>query len=657
MLNKALLILFVLTILLVLMLNYRGFTKKQRETFTSEKDILQDLEVLENTIIEGYFKGTGNELYKFNLDNLEIIFDYKNPKTGLQVNLENIKKNIELPLIKDKLYTFKLAIYPLDNLLLFLFKEEKGEYKLLTILKHSSFSKENQKLITKDYIRTTVQKNDQNLENLKDELFKLSSNNKYLSVNADKIQFLNRNELDDKKTTIWNIEKSGKRPIYTIRNIVNNLFLSIKNGILGLDSVMNSQSRFYIIKNNKNYVIINENGYVLNVEKLEQSNTISETKCEPIENIGNWLTYNSVINLVNGKNLYLSGNINVKYNLTNTSVVYVDELATKELIQWVVEDYFGIKKGVYIKNNDDVYLKNNGKYLQIIKGNNSPSNSGFEISLGDAKNDNSKWVIRNVSLDRLFRNKTEIYFYHPKMNVYLYSTNNLFKVLDKDKLEVIGDKQNYKWKFDIVSSEKMKNLIDDVDYFKFTNDKNYFEIKEKEWRKLLEKENEITKKNLNKYNELVENEKKLLERMNYVQNEISNIEKEKCPPRKVCLEKVHYDCIRKPSKKTKKDNKLYDVVYIKTKEENGDHYVNSDSLKKCMTINDYDIEKSEYIKTKKFVPKKGAKLEITDFNLNEFPEYNDLVSIESIPDDKKIIDFKINELPGFERLKLKSSYK
>ena len=60
-----------------------------------------------------------------------------------------------------------------------------------------------------------------------------------------------------------------------------------------------------------------------------------------------------------------------------------------------------------------------------------------------------------------------------------------------------------------------------------------------------------------------------------------------------------------------------------------------------------------YFKRYKFVIKKGAKTKLTDFSLDDFPEAKDYISIEDIPLEKKISDFKISELPGFNKLQLK----
>jgi hypothetical protein len=669
MVNITLIILFVCILALFLCnrINKEHFEapKKGEATITKSEplNIKQDLEILENKVIKGsFYNETGFNTVDIALNKLEIVFNFMDKSKGFSVKVDNKIFTKALELKKNTLYSFEILIYPLNNLCIILLNSGGNEYNVLYILRDSTFSKQSQKLTITNLKSYNLQKNEFNLLDSSNELFKLyGSSNKYLNVENNIIQLLDKVQLGDKKSIIWNIEK--QRGYYTINNIVNNLYLSIKNNKLTLDSVSDKNSRFYIIENNKDskrLIVINENLMVLNLANLEQSNSVKEIRYEKVENIGNWITYGSGLNIVNDRNQYLSGNINLMYNQTNTPIVFTDDLGQKELIQWIVEDYFNKRLGFYLKEHDEIYLKNNGKYLQILKGNNSPSNSGFEVSLGDKKNDNSKWILKHTpnSIERLVKKADQIYLYHPKMNVYLYSGTSQFKVLDQSKMEVFGSNMMGVWRFDVVAKKLDKLITDSVDYYKFNDDKKYFETKENQWKKLLIEENEKIKANLNQYNKLKDDEKSIIAKMNNFNNEISILEREKCPPRKICLNSADYPCI--PQKKpVKKDNvKLYDVVYIKENEQSkGDSLLNSNSFEKCKTLKDFNIEDSEYIKKKEYVPRKGAKLQMSDFSVKDFPQFNELVSIESLPDDKKVSDFKIEELPGFDQLKLKTEYK
>jgi hypothetical protein len=666
---NIILILLVFCILALFLCNRKRF----RENFedaqpmvnqpTAIKNINEEIEVLENKVIKGsFYNDSGFNNVNIILNKLEITFNFVDKSKGFTVKIADKIYSKPLELNKNTLYSFEILIYPLNNLGIILLNSGSNEYSVLYVIRDTSLSKQSQKLTISNLKSYNLEKNEFNLLDSSNELFKLNgASSKYLNVENNSVQLLDKVDIGDKKSVIWNIEKH--RGYYTITNIVNNLYLSIKNNKLTLDSISDTNSRFYIIENNKNsnrLIIINENFSVLNLLTLEQSNIIKEVKYEKVENIGNWITYGSGINIINDKNQYLSANINLMYDRTNTPIVFIDDLGQKELIQWTVEDYFNKKLGFYLKEQDEIYLKNNGKYLQILKGNNSPSNSGYEVSLGDKKNDNSKWIIKHTqnSIERLFKKVDEIYLYHPKMNAYLFSGNSQFKVLDQFKKEVFGSNIMGIWRFDIVAKKSDKLITESVDFYKFNDDKKYFEMKENDWKKLLMLENEKIKANLNKYNELKDDEKRIIDKMNNFRNEITILEKEKCPPRKICLNSADYPCI--PEKKPqKKDNvKLYDIVYIKENTgSKGDNYLNSNNFTKCKTLNDFNIEDSEYIKKKEYIPRKGAKLKITDFSIKDFPQYNELVSIESLPDDKNISDFKIEELPGFEQLKLKPEYK
>ena len=352
----------------------------------------------------------------------------------------------------------------------------------------------------------------------------------------------------------------------------------------------------------------------------------------------------------------------MKYSKSSLFSVYSDNIGDKNLIQWVLEDYYNKKLGYYVKEGDSIYLKNNNMYLQIIKGNSSPNNLGLEVSLGPEKNDNSKWIInKKEGSDQLFRRGIEVYLYHPKMNVYLYNTGKSFVLVGNQKIEIVGsEKKDLKslWKFELVNLNNRKEEgLEKVDYENFNNDNRYFKKKEDEWKKMLMKQEEEIKGELKKFNSLKSREKDIL---NNIQNTNENIKKilsEKCPATRICLNPIDVSCIPPKKNKEQKKNKdgLYSIVYVKdSKIKTDPYYINSNIVDKCKTLKEFDIKQSPLVKNKKYVPKDGVKLKITDFKISEFPESKDLVLIDSIPNDKKITDFKIEDLPGFEKLELKS---
>jgi hypothetical protein len=234
-------------------------------------------------------------------------------------------------------------------------------------------------------------------------------------------------------------------------------------------------------------------------------------------------------------------------------------------------------------------------------------------------------------------------------------------IAGKSKIETIGiDKKNAKsvWKIGkVVSLEGAKQAPKQtINFYQYNTNQLYFEGKEKEWKQIIADTNAKIQARITKFNKMKSQEKDLDTSIVKSKENIHEIQKTKCPPRKVCLSSINYPCKQPaPKEKTKKEKEqLYDVVYVKEKKLQSDpRWINSNMVEKCKTVRDFDLENSSYIKTGKYVPKKGAKTKLTDFSLDDFPEAKDYGSIEDIPFEKKITDFKISELPGFNKLQLK----
>lgn len=667
---------YIFLFLIIAILVFIGMRRQTLEKFVDKKDDtnkpqkLKTIEMLDNQEVLGEFtNGDINEIIKFELGKIKFEFNYKDVKKGFTMNLNN--KPIYTPLVlqKDVSYEYKLVIFPIENLMFILFRNKKDkDFKLIFTLHNSLVSnKTAQDLIYLNgnksikYGSVKVQKTGLVLNSASNELFRILDKDKKMCLNVEggKVALLKKEDVGDKKGVLWNIERHGS--YYTIRSIINNLYLSMRGNNLVLDNKKDNSIRYYVIDNKNNY-IISHLGRVLKLESLDQNDLMGNIVLEKVDNIGQWLTYGSAVNIINNENQYLSGNMNRKYEKTGLFSVYTDDLGEKNLIQWTIEDYMNRKNGYYVKEGDEVYLKNNGMYLQIIKGNYSPNRLGLEVSLGGGKNDNSKWVVtKKDGTDRFFRRGLNVYLYHPKMEVYLYSTGKKFILVGSEKIEIVGDdKRNDRavWKLDTVSLDNNK-LLDTgkVDFYKYTNDNQYFKKKEQEWKQMLIKENEEIKAQLGSYTRLENREKEIISKISETNENIKKILSEKCPATKICVNPIDVSCV--PNKKKEEDKKkekegLYNVVYIKdTDVKSNPYYINSNKVKECKVLKDFDIKQSPLVKNKKYVAREGAKLKITDFDITEFPEGKDLVSIDTIPDDAKITDFKIEQLPGFEKLELK----
>jgi len=627
--------------------------------------VTKEIEVLENTELMGTFQvddTKGNVLLK--IGGIRIEYDVFTSKILFHYSG---KKDIEIkvPLVQKKSYAYRVLLFPIENYMIFILdgqllysggNEQVGiPGKTVHVSVKGSIGSISQPKISLFPF---------NFMSTKQELFQINNGKNVLNVNGSTLELIDKASVGDKKTVIWNIEKN--KGYYVVRNIVNGFYLGVKSGLV-LQPQQDKNTRFIILEGNKNMIIFHASGKVIQLDQLAQTNKwIEGLALKKVDNVGEWINYGSTIHMVNSSKQYLSGNLNYKYDFNGSSglpAVYADDLGDKTLIQWTLESLTESKRGHYVKEGESVYIKNNGNYLQVIKGNPTPNGIGMEVSLGPEKNNNSKWTIMHHSdKNLLFRKGGEVYFYHPKTEQYLYNTNASFTIGGKDKIETICiDKKTSQsvWIIGkVVSLEgKRQNKEATMDYYRFELDKTYFTNQDQNWKDRLEKENEKIKKNLEKYNKLKEEEVTVDSSMRKSKENIVEIQKTKCPPRKLCLNAIDYECIpqkNKEKKDPKEKDKRYDIVYVKEKKETNDpRMINTNEVTKCKTLKDFDITKSEYIKKEKYVPRKGTKLKITDFTFTDFPEANDYVSIESIPEDKKITDFKISELPGFNDLELK----
>ena len=589
MLKKYLILLFLLFVVLFMIKrnNIEGFDIKKNETLYL--DLLDNKELQGSFIIENL-----QDRIILNIGKIHIDFDIINNNIII-----NKKVNTKFVFMKSNTYNFRILLFPLEN------------YILLVI---------NNKVMYSDY------NNDVGAPYKKIELLSNNINkvNKLVVVNSQ-YSFLDpTNELYkiDNYDGIWNIEKLNK--YYSIVNIDTNLYLGMKDKIY-MDKINTPYNKLIILQSKNGNIIINKIGNVMNINN--DNIWYDKLMIKKVLNIDGWLKHGSTINVINSSKQYLSGNPNFRYNFSGSSglpAVYCDNEGNNQLIGWTIDGLEKTKIGTLVKNNEGIYLKNNGMYLQIIRGNPSPSKKGMEISLGKVKNDNSKWNIISVIPNRLYKKNINIYLYHPKTDTFLYNTDNKFKLAGIDKIEIIGlDKKNSNsiWTIDNIISVKDKiNIPQTINYNRFRVEKKHMNNREKEWKSLLQDENKKIKKQLIKFNTLKGITDDIELGIKKTKLDIETISKKKCPPSKLCLNPIDYNCI--PPKKilnTNKTEKTYDIIYVK---------------------------------------KPGVKpIDKTLIDVQDIktcgPNPMDYISIESIPEDKKITDFKINELPGFNILKLK----
>ena len=371
---------------------------------------------------------------------------------------------------------------------------------------------------------------------------------------------------------------------------------NIKNNLyLGVeknDKLLTPDNKLVILVDKDRYIVLNQLGKLMDIH------------IDKVVNNDTWLTYGSTINIINNNKQYLSSNKNLKYDFkgaSGLSAVYCDNIASKELISWTIE---GLHNKPLVKTGNSIYLSNNNMYLQIIHGNPTANKLGLEISMDNEKSDNSKWIIMTVDNSRLFRKDSNIYLYHPKYDVYLYNTGKRFTLVKMLKYEVVGlDVKDAKaiWTIsNIILPATNTESDDSLDYYKFNKEKVYINQRETQWKKLLDSENEKVKDGLRTFNKLKGISDDIEAGINKVKVNIATVFKTKCPP------KIPID-----------NSVKYDIIYEQTPK--------NTNIKK---------RRNDIINTDKVTP-------------------CDYISIESIPEDKKITDFKISELSGFNRLQLK----
>jgi hypothetical protein len=480
-------------------------------------------------------------------------------------NITNIKQAIE----QGKQHTFKITLFPVNNFILLSLNDN---------IVYSNFIKDVG--IPKQRVSILVKNTGGSISKL------TSSDSPYSLYNTiNELYKINNSDI------IWHIKKHNN--YYNIKNISN-----------GADY---SSGKLIILTNNKDY-------FILDTTK----NTITTIGLIPIDNINKWVNYGSSLNIINNKKQYLSGNLNLKYISSGLPSVYGDNQGDNQLIQWIVEDLEKKNTGYYITEGDAVYLKNNGLYLQVIKGNPIPTsknvNKGIEVSLGPNKNENSKWIIRhNDGTNKLFKGDDKIYLYHPMTESYLYNTNRKFNIGGVQKVETISTDRKDIWTIENIILNTHKKIHDDtIDYYRYNEDTTYLLNKEKDWKNMIMQEDVKVKETLKKFNTLKGIERDLETNIKTTKAEYDELRKTKCPPRKVCLTAIDYNCIQ--VKPIIDDNSNYKIVYEKRIDSKS---INLNNIEKCKTINDIDITQSPYIKSKKYV-------------LKNAPSAKDDNSIESI---------------------------
>jgi hypothetical protein len=571
---------YVYLILFIILLGYIGkkLSGRSTENFTdipmtnftnktSNYTVISelDVELLTNKDVSGSFimndiQGSirvivGKINIEFNIANGVINFN----------NLANIKITIE----QGKPHTFKISLFSINNFIM-LSLGDKVVY--CNFLKDVGIPKQNVKVLVKNTSGSVSKLTSVDLPysfyNPVNELYKINNT-----------------------STIWKIWKNAH--FYSIKDISNS------------SDFNKTSSKSIILQNKDDYILLDT---VLN--------TITHIKLDLVNNDQQWLNYGSTIKLINNKKQYLFGHPNLKYTTSGLPIVYADTQLNDQIIQWTLEDLENKKTGYYIKEGDEVYLKNNGMYLQIIKGNpiSTSKSKGMEISLGPLKNENSKWIIRHNSTNNLLFKKDDIiYLFHPMTESYVYNTYNSFNIGGQYKSEVIGKNTKDVWTIGSVIVNTHKNIHSDtIDYYRYKEDKDYLLKKEKEWKDMINKEDEKVKEQLRKFNKLKTIEEDLEKDITRDKSEYEQLKHSKCPPRKICLKPIDYSCI--PIKGNTDDTPKYEVLYEKSIDPKS---INFGNIEKCKTINDIDITQSPYVKSKKYV-------------LKNIPSAKDDNSIESI---------------------------
>lgn len=560
---------------------------------TLNLELLEAKEVIGRLFLD-YYVGSIN----IQLGDLELIFSPKSSKIlfkGKQLN------EFDFVLTTKILYNFRILVYPLEDFIAIIVNDKLIFSNFIGLGK----SQLDIKFIVKDVAngqRTFFETKpaQYNFLSTDVELAKLHVNNRYLDSSSGLPTLING---DITPNTIWSIEKLGK--YYSIKSIKDNSYLGF-NQKMYLTNTSDDSSKLVILCKDSDCIIFNRKNFVLNIESGKIDNVFySVLKLDKVTNIEQWINYGSTLSIVNSNKQYLSGNPNFKYDFKGSSglsSVYVDTMADNQLINWTIDDLDGKQSGHLVKDGTPIYLKNNGEYLQVIRGNpipssvNSKSNSGslkgMEVSLGSDKNKNSMWVLKGVGASKgLFKKDDNVYLYHPQTSTYLYNSGKKFTIAGHSKMEVITlDNKDKNTIWTIVSpkiiettkettKEITKETYGDINYNKFKEDKEYLTKKENDWKQMLQLEDKKIKEQLYKYNTLKGITEDLDKQIKNIHDELDTFGKTKCPNRKVCQKLVYGDCVPDTL------SKPYEVVY---KKDNGGiikstKWINTGDVTKCNT--------------------------------------------------------------------------
>lgn len=612
--------LIIATILLLVILKRLYDSKNEHfETITTMRELINkgtvnmvfqtlNIELLEPTEIIGrlflnYYVGTIN----IHLGDIELIFSQKSTtilSKGKKLHELNFGLNTKF------LYNFRILLYPVEQFIAVIINDK------ILFSEFIDLDINNVQFIVKDVAngqRTffEAKKLDYTFLGNNIELCKLHVNNRYLDASSGVPALVNG---DSQPGSIWSIERhSGK--YYSIKSIKNNLYLGFKP-FLYLSNINDNGTKLIILCRKTDCIIFNKNSYVLNIEAGKMDSIFNSVlKIDKVSNIEHWITYGSTFNLINNTKEFLSGNPNLKYDFKGSSglsAVYSDNVADSQLISWTIEDHSNKHMGYLVKEGSSVYLKNNGYYLQVIRGNPTPSRNGTEVSLGDEKDDNSRWIIKHIGNSRgLFKKDDSIYLYHSKTGTYLYNSGTNFNISGHIKKEVVSlDKTDHNTIWTIGNSIILENKNENfgsentISYYRYKKQEDFLTSKERLWKTMIDFENKKIKEQLSKYNKLKSVEEDIEKSIKQTQDNITNTEKTKCPNKKVCSKLPSGSCIED------KTSKPYDIIRRKdtsistsNSSNSNPNWINTDSVDRCKSLADFDIETSPYVKNKQYVKK------------------------------------------------------
>jgi hypothetical protein len=560
---------------------------------TLNVELLEAKEIIGRLFLD-YYVGS----IHIHLGDIELVLSQKTTKI-----LHKGKKIHELDfgLTTKVLYNFRILLYPIEDFIAIIVND-----KLIFSNFIRSIGKPHLdvKFIVKDVAngqRTFFQSKPAEYSFLTPDvqLCKLHVGSRYLDYSSGLPALVNGDIIPN---NIWSLERHSK--YYSIKSLKDNSYLGF-NKTMYLTNTIDESSNLVILTKGSDCIIFNKKNYVLNIESGKIDNVFySVLKLDKVTNIEQWINYGSTFSLVNSTKEYLSGNPNLKYDFKGSSglsSVYVDTIADNQLINWTLEDLDGKLSGHLVKDSNPIYLKNNGQYLQVIRGNPTPNGTsgGMEVSLGGEKNKNSMWVLKGIgALKGLFKKDDNIYLYHPQTHTFLYNSGKKFTLAGHSKQEVISlDNKDKNIVWTIVSPkilETIKESYSDINYYKFKEDKEYLTEKEKEWKKLLELEDKKIKEQLHKYNTLKGVTDDLDKDIKGIHDELDSLGKTKCPNRKVCDKLVYGDCIQD------KLGKPYEVVY---KKDNGGiikstKWINTSDIGRCTTTDSNPNSKNKGVVAK-----------------------------------------------------------